>query len=75
MQSYKIYYQKLSVIVSDKWIKIVEILWHIFSEFIYIFLQNLEWQFVHQTDGIQVGANQTELLSLTFVDGNLRVAK
>ncbi len=43
MQSYKIYCQKLSVIVPDKWIKIIEILWHIFSEFIYIFLQKLEW--------------------------------
>ncbi len=58
MQIYKIYCQKSSVIVPYKPIKINEILWHIFSEFIYIFLQNLEWQFVHQTDGIQVGANQ-----------------
>ncbi len=51
MQSYKIYCQKSSVIAPDKRIKIIEILWHIFSEFIYIFLQNLEWQFVHQTGG------------------------
>ncbi len=58
MQSYKIYRQKLSLIVSDKRIKIIKILLHIFSEFVYIFLQNLEWQFVHQTGGIQVGANQ-----------------
>ncbi len=72
MQSYKIYSQKLSVIVPDKRIKITEILWHIFSEFVYIFLQNLEWQFVHQTGGIQVEANQDEPISLTFVDGNLR---
>ncbi len=70
MQSYKIYRLKLSIIVPDKRIKIIEILWHIFSEFIYIFLQNLERQFVHQTGGIQVEANQTETLSLTFVDGN-----
>ncbi len=75
MQSYKIYCQKSSVIVPDKLIKIIEILWHIFSEFIYIFLQNLEWQLVHQTGGIQVGANQAEPLSLTFVDGNLREAE
>ncbi len=72
MQSYKIYCQKLSVIVPDERIKIIEILWHLFSEFIYIFLQNLEWQFVHQTGGIQVWANQAELLLHTFVDGNLR---
>ncbi len=75
MQSYKIYCQKSSVIVPDKWIKITEILWHIFNEYIYIFLQNLEWQFVHQTGGIQVGANQAEPISLTFVDGNLREAE
>ncbi len=36
-QSYKIYRQKLSVIVPDKWIKIIEILWHI-CKFNYIFL-------------------------------------
>ncbi len=48
MRSYKIYCQKLSVIVPYKRIKIIEILWHIFGKFIYIFLQNLEWQFVHQ---------------------------
>ncbi len=42
MQSYEIYYQKSSVIVPDKRIKIIDILWHILSEFIYIFLQNLE---------------------------------
>ncbi len=47
MQNYKIYCQKLSVIVPDKRIKIIEILWRIFSELVYIFLQNLEWQFVH----------------------------
>ncbi len=71
MQSYKIYGQISSVIVSDK-----RTYWNfIFSEFIYIFLQNLEWQFEHQTGGIQVEANQTELLSLTFVDGNLREAE
>ncbi len=29
MQSYKIYCQKSSVIVPDKWIKIIGILWHI----------------------------------------------
>ncbi len=72
MQSYKIYCQKSSVIVLYKCIKIIEILWHIFSEFIYIFFKNLEVQFLHQTDGSRVGANQTEPLSLTFVDGNLR---
>ncbi len=33
MQSCKIYSQKSSVIVPDKRIKIIEILWHIFSEF------------------------------------------
>ncbi len=60
MRSYKIYCQKSFVVVLDKWIKIIEILWHIFNEFIYIFLQNLEWQFVHQTVGILVGANQVE---------------
>ncbi len=75
MQSYKIYFQKSSVIVPDKQINIIETLRHIFIEFIYIFLQNLEWQFVHQTNGIQVVANQAEPLSLTFVDGNLRGAK
>ncbi len=75
MQSYKIYCQKLSVIIPDKWIKIIEILWHIFCELIYIFLQNLDWQFMHQIDGIQVGANQVEHLLLTFVDGNLREAE
>ncbi len=75
MESYKIYCQKLSVIVPDKPIKIIEILWHIFSEFIFVFLQNLEWQFVIQTGGIQVGANQAELLSFTFVDGKLREAE
>ncbi len=74
MRSYKIYCQKSSI-VPDKLIKIIEILWHITSEFIYIFLENLEWQFVHQTGGIQVGANQAEPLSLTFVDGNLREAE
>ncbi len=57
MQSYKIYCQKLSVIEPDKRIKIVEILWHILSNFVYIFLQNLESQIVNQTGGIQVGAN------------------
>ncbi len=72
MQSYKIYCQKFSIIVPDKRIKIINILWHIFNEFIYIFLQNLEWQFVHQTGGIQIGANPAEPLSLTFVDGNLK---
>ncbi len=74
MQSYKISCQKSFVIVPDKWIKITEILWHVFGEFIDIFLQNLEWQFVHRIGGIQVGANQVESLSLTFVDGNLRKA-
>ncbi len=72
MQSYKIYCQKSSVIVPDKRIKINEILWHICSEFIYIFLQNLEWEFLHLTGGIQGGANQAEPLSLTFVDRNLK---
>ncbi len=75
MQRYKIYCQKPYVIVPDKWIKITEILWHIFSKFIFIFLQNFEWQFVHQTGGIRIGANQAEPLSLTFVDGNLREAE
>ncbi len=75
MQSYKIYCQKSSVIVPNKRIKIIEILWHIFREFIYIFLQNLEWPFLHQTGGIQVGANQAKPLSPTFVDGNLREAE
>ncbi len=75
MQSYKIYCQKSSVIVPDKWIRIIEILWHIISGSIYIFLQNLEWQFVHQTGGLHVGANQAEPFSLTFVDGNLREAE
>ncbi len=42
MQSYKIYCQKSSIIVPDKRIKVIEILLHFFSEFIYIFLQNLE---------------------------------
>ncbi len=74
MQSYKIYYQKSFVIVPDG-IKIIEILWHIFSKFIYLFLPNLEWEFEHQTGGIQIGANQAEPLSLTFVDGNLREAE
>ncbi len=60
MQSYKIYYQKSSVIVPNKRIKIIEIFWHIFSKFIYNFLQNIEWQYVHQAGGIQVGANQAE---------------
>ncbi len=60
MKSYKIYCQKSFVIVSDKRIKNIQILWHILSEFINIFLQNLEWQFVHRIGGIQVGANQTE---------------
>ncbi len=41
MQSYKIYCQKLSMIVPKR-IKIIEILWHFFGEFIYMFLQNLE---------------------------------
>ncbi len=75
MRSYKIYCQKSAVFVPDKLIKIIKILWHIFSEFIYIFLQNLEWQFMHQTDGIQVGANQAEPVLLTFVDGKLREAE
>ncbi len=75
MQSYEIYCQKLFVIVPDKRIKIIEIFWHIFGEFIYILLQNLEWQFVHQTGGIQVSANLAEPLSFTFVDGNLREAE
>ncbi len=75
MLSYKIYCQKSSVIVPNKRTQIIEILWHIFSEFIYIFLQNLEWQFVHQTGGIQVGANQAEPLSLTFVDRNVGKAE
>ncbi len=75
MQSYKIDCKKLPVIVPDKWIKIIEILWHIFSQVVYIFLQNLEWQFVHQIGGIQVKANQAEPLSLTFVVGNLREAE
>ncbi len=75
MQSYKIYCQKSSVIVPDKWNKIIEILWHILSEFIEIFLQYLEWQFLHQTGDMQVWANQAEPLSLTFVDGNLREAR
>ncbi len=30
---------------------------------------------MHQTGGIQVGANQAEPLSLTFVVGNLREAE
>ncbi len=30
---------------------------------------------MHQTSGIQVGANQAEPLLLTFVDGNLREAE
>ncbi len=47
MQSYKLYCQKSFVIAPDIRIKITEISWHIFSEFIYIFLQNLEWQFVY----------------------------
>ncbi len=68
MLSYKIYCQKSSEIVPDKRIKIIEILWHIFSEFIYILLQNLEWQFVHQIGDPLVGANSTEPLLLTFVD-------
>ncbi len=55
MWSYKIYCQKPSVV---KQIKIIEILWHIFGEFIYIFLQNPEWNFVYQTGCIQIGANQ-----------------
>ncbi len=75
MQSYKLYCQKSSVIVPDKQIKIIKILLHIFSEFIYIFLQNLEWQFVRQTGGIQVGANWAEPFSLTLVNGNLREAE
>ncbi len=75
MQSYKIYCQKLSAIVPEKGIKIIEILWHIFDKLIYISLQNLEWQFVHQTGGIHVGANQAEPLSLIFVIGNLREAE
>ncbi len=75
MQSYKIYCQKSSVIVPKKRIKIINILWYIFSEFIYIFFQNLEWQFVHKTGGIQVGVNQAKPLSLTFGDGNLREAE
>ncbi len=37
MQSYEIYGQKLSLIVPDERIKIIEILWHIFSKL------NLEW--------------------------------
>ncbi len=75
MQSYNIYCQKSSGIVPDKWIRTIEILWHIFSKFINIFLRNLEWQFVHQTGGIQVRATQPETLSLTFGDGNLREAE
>ncbi len=75
MQTYKIYCQKSSVIVPDKRIKIIEILWHIFGKFIYIFFQNLKWQFVHLTGGIQIGANQAEPLSVTFVDRNLREAE
>ncbi len=75
MQRYKIYCQKSSVIVTDKRIKIIEILWHVFGEFIYIFLQHLEWQLVHQTGGIRIGMNQGEPLSLTFVDRNLREAE
>ncbi len=63
------------MIVPDKWIKITEILWHIFSEFINIFLQNLECQFAHQTSGIQVGANQAEPYAFTFEDRNLRKAE
>ncbi len=59
-QSYKIYYQKSSAIIPDKQIKIIETLWHIFSELIYILLQNLKWQFLHQTGGIQVEANQAK---------------
>ncbi len=38
MQSYKIYCQKSFVIIPDKQIKIIEILWHIFRKFMYIFL-------------------------------------
>ncbi len=53
MQSYKICRQKSPVIAPDKRIKIIEILWQIFSEFIYIFLQNLELQFMYQTGSIQ----------------------
>ncbi len=75
MQSYKIYCQKSSVIVPDKRIKIIEILWYIFSEFIYIFLQNLEWQFAYQTNCIQFVTNQAEPLPLTFLDGNLGEAE
>ncbi len=75
MKSYKIYFQKSSIIVPDKQIKIIEILWHISSELIYIFIQNLEWQFVHQTGGILVGVIQAEVLSLTFVDENLMEAE
>ncbi len=75
MQSYKIYCQKSSIIVPDKKIKIIEILWHIFSKLIHILLQNLDWQFVHQTGGIPVGVNQAEPLSLTFLNKNLREAE
>ncbi len=75
MHSYKIYGQKSSVIVPHIRIKIIETLWHIFTEFIYIFLQNLKWQFVHQTRGIQVWGVSGWTLSLTFVDGNLREAE
>ncbi len=68
MQSYKIYCKKSPVILPNKLIKIIETLWHIFSKFIYIFLQNLEWQVVHQTGGIQVGANLAEPLSLLLLE-------
>ncbi len=68
MWTHKIYCQKLSIIVPDKWIKIIEILRHIFSKCVYIFLQNLEWQFVHQTNGIQVETNQAEPLPLTWME-------
>ncbi len=75
MQSYEIYCQKSSIIILDKRIKIIETLWHIFSEFIYIFLQTVEWQFVHRTGGIQIRANQAESLSLTFADESVREAE
>ncbi len=54
--------------LSKSRIKITEILWHIFSEFIYIFLQNFEWQFAHQTGGIQVRTNHAEPLLLLWME-------
>ncbi len=72
MQSYKIYCQKSFLIVPDKRIKIIGTS---SANLIYIFLQNLEWRFAHQTGDIQVRANKAEFLSLTFVDRNLREAE